>query len=56
MAWQKLNEYYVKLGECPLFSAAIILHPGLGIRYLEINCASDKRAACVGTRRQNRAI
>jgi hypothetical protein len=34
-AWQKLNKYYTKLGDSPLFATAIILHPGLGIRYLE---------------------
>ena len=34
-AWQKLNEYYIKLGESPLFSAAVILHPSLSLRWLE---------------------
>jgi hAT family C-terminal dimerisation region len=34
-AWKKLNEYYIKLGESPLFAAAIILHPGLSLRWLE---------------------
>jgi hypothetical protein len=46
-AWQKLNEYYVKLGESPLFSAAVILHPGLGIRYLEINWATKEQLVWV---------
>jgi hypothetical protein len=50
-AWQKLNEYYTKLGESPLFAASIILHPSLGISYLEVNWASE--AACVGEGRQN---
>ncbi|WDK20960.1 transposase-like protein [Colletotrichum graminicola] len=27
--------YYEKLGDSPLFAASIILHPGLGISYLE---------------------
>jgi hypothetical protein len=34
-AWQKLNEYYTKLGESPLFAAAVILHPGRSLRWLE---------------------
>ncbi|KAK5989279.1 Putative AC9 transposase-like protein [Cladobotryum mycophilum] len=34
-AWSKLNEYYIKLGESPLFAAAVILHPGLSLRWLE---------------------
>jgi hypothetical protein len=46
-AWQKLNEYYVKMGESPLFSAAIILHPGLGIRYLEINRSTEEQLVWV---------
>ena len=46
-AWQKLNEYYIKLGESPLFAAAIILHPGLGVRYLEINWATEEQLVWV---------
>jgi len=34
-AWKKLNEYYAKLGNSPLFAAAVILHPRLGISWLE---------------------
>ena len=34
--WQKLNEYYTKLEKSPLFTAAVILYPGRGIRWLEI--------------------
>lgn len=34
-AWQKLNQYYTKLGESPLFAAAVILHPGRSLRWLE---------------------
>ncbi|KAK8007211.1 hypothetical protein PG989_001201 [Apiospora arundinis] len=33
--WKKLNEYYAKLGNSPLFAAAVILHPRLGISWLE---------------------
>lgn len=36
-AWQKLNEYYTKLGESPLFAASIILHPALGMACPEMN-------------------
>ncbi|GAA5971713.1 hypothetical protein JCM21900_003560 [Sporobolomyces salmonicolor] len=30
----KLFFYYGKTGDCPCYAAAILLHPGLGIRYL----------------------
>ncbi|GAA5946725.1 hypothetical protein JCM1841_005391 [Sporobolomyces salmonicolor] len=30
----KLFFYYGKTGDCPYYAAAILLHPGLGIRYL----------------------
>ncbi|KAF5482734.1 putative AC transposase [Colletotrichum fructicola] len=33
-AWQKLFDYYDLLGDSPLFSGAIILHPSYGISYL----------------------
>ncbi|KAJ3577745.1 hypothetical protein NPX13_g2821 [Xylaria arbuscula] len=33
--WKKLNEYYTKLEESPLYAASVILHPGLGFRWLE---------------------
>ena len=39
-AWVKLNEYYTLLGESPLYAASIILHPGLGISFLEANWTS----------------
>lgn len=29
-AWQVLNKYYTKLGDSPLYAAAITLHPGQG--------------------------
>ncbi|KAF6782650.1 transposase-like protein [Colletotrichum musicola] len=35
LAWQKLSSYYTKLEESPLFPASVILHPSLGISYLE---------------------
>lgn len=34
-AWQKLNDYYEKLDNSPLFAAAVILHPGRSFRWLE---------------------
>ena len=42
-AWQKLNEYYTKLGSSPLFAAAVILHPGRSIRWLEDRWSSDEQ-------------
>lgn len=44
-AWVKLNEYYTLLGESPLYAASIILHPGLGIRFLEANWTSTVQLA-----------
>ncbi|CEJ95182.1 hypothetical protein VHEMI10679 [[Torrubiella] hemipterigena] len=32
-AWQKLNDYYIKLGDSPLFAAAVILHPNYSLRW-----------------------
>jgi hypothetical protein len=46
-AWQKLNEYYTKLGESPLFAASIILHPALGMSYLEMNWATEAQLVWV---------
>ena len=39
-AWVKLDQYYTLLGQSPLFAAAIILHPGLGLPFLEANWTS----------------
>ncbi|KAL6406036.1 hypothetical protein AUP68_10597 [Ilyonectria robusta] len=39
----KANEYYNKLGESPLFSAAIILHPALNLTWLEANWAAPEQ-------------
>ena len=33
-AWNKLNEYYTKLADCPMFTAAVILNPYLDLRWL----------------------
>ncbi|KAL3584733.1 hypothetical protein FPOAC2_14514 [Fusarium poae] len=41
--WKKLNEYYDKLGESPLFAAAIILHPRFGISWLEATWVSEEQ-------------
>ncbi|KAL0929974.1 transposase-like protein [Colletotrichum truncatum] len=30
-----MASYYERVGDSPLFAASIILHPGLGISYLE---------------------
>ena len=43
----ELNEYYTKLGESPLFAASIILHPSLGMSYLEVNWASEEQLVWV---------
>lgn len=34
-AWSKLNTYYTKLADSPLFAASIILHPEYSLTYLE---------------------
>lgn len=44
-AWQKLNQYYVKLGESPLFAAAVILHPGRSLRWLETRWNTGEQLA-----------
>jgi hypothetical protein len=44
-AWQKLNQYYTKLGESPLFAAAVILHPGRSLRWLETRWNSGDQLA-----------
>jgi hypothetical protein len=41
--WKKLNEYYTKLGATPLYSAAVILHPALGFRWLETQWATSEQ-------------
>jgi hypothetical protein len=42
-AWVKANEYYDKLGESPLFSAAVVLHPALNLTWLEANWAAPEQ-------------
>ena len=42
-AWIKLNEYYMLLGQSPLFAASIILNPDLGLRWLEANWTSPEQ-------------
>jgi hypothetical protein len=46
-ALQKLNGYYTKLGESPLFAASIILHPALAMSYLEANWATEEQLVWV---------
>ena len=33
--WSKLNDYYTRLVDSPLFAASVILHPGYNLRWLE---------------------
>jgi hypothetical protein len=35
LAWQKLNEYYIKTDQSPVYVAAVVLHPGLKWKWLE---------------------
>ena len=35
LGWQKLNDYYSKLDETPVYVAAVVLHPRMKWRYLE---------------------
>ncbi|KAG8665258.1 uncharacterized protein FPOAC1_013237 [Fusarium poae] len=53
--WKKLNEYYDKLGESPLFAAAIILHPRFGISWLEATWVSEEQTR-LGTVRGNNEV
>ena len=45
--WKKLDEYYSKLGESPLFAAAVILHPRFGISWLEATWATEEQLAWI---------
>ncbi|KAL9560708.1 hypothetical protein ACKAV7_015199 [Fusarium commune] len=45
--WKKLDKYYSKLGESPLFAAAVILHPRFGISWLEATWATEEQLAWV---------
>ncbi|KAK5994684.1 Putative AC9 transposase-like protein [Cladobotryum mycophilum] len=42
-AWQKLNEYYIRLGDSPLYAASVILHPSFGYRWLEDRWNSEEQ-------------
>jgi hypothetical protein len=35
LAWQKMNDYYTKLDNTPLYVAAVVLHPRLKWRWIE---------------------
>ena len=35
LAWQKLDEYYSKTDQSPVYVAAVVLHPGLKWTWLE---------------------
>ncbi|OHW95676.1 transposase-like protein [Colletotrichum incanum] len=45
--WKKLDEYYSKVGESPLFAAAVILHPRFGIGWLEATWVTEEQVAWV---------
>ncbi|KAJ3455655.1 hypothetical protein MRS44_017137 [Fusarium solani] len=45
--WKKLDEYYAKLGESPLFAAAVVLHPRFGISWLEAAWVSKEQLTWV---------
>jgi hypothetical protein len=45
--WKKLDEYYSKLGESPLFAAAVVLHPRFGISWLEATWVTEEQLAWV---------
>ncbi|OAQ60058.1 transposase-like protein [Purpureocillium lilacinum] len=45
--WKKLDEYHSKLGESPLFAAAIILHPRFGLEWLEATWVAEEQLAWV---------
>ena len=34
LAWAKLNKYYTKLDETPIYYAAMVLHPGIQWSFL----------------------
>lgn len=42
LGWQKLNEYYNKLDETPVYVAAVVLHPRMKWRYLEKRWADEE--------------
>jgi hypothetical protein len=51
-AWFKLNKYYKRLEESPLFAAAVILHPGYGINWLSKHWVTPEGAGWIITARE----
>ncbi|KZL84608.1 transposase-like protein [Colletotrichum incanum] len=47
LAWQKLFRYYDRLSDSPLYAAAVILQPALGISYLRSVWAGDHQRGWV---------
>ncbi|KAF5482903.1 putative AC9 transposase [Colletotrichum fructicola] len=41
--WKKLDEYYALTEESPLYAAALLLHPGFNMKYLEKNWRSPRQ-------------
>lgn len=41
--WKKLNEYYTKIGASPLYAAAVILNPKMGLPWLEAQWTSPQQ-------------
>ncbi|KAM4060430.1 transposase-like protein [Hirsutella rhossiliensis] len=55
LGWRKLDKYYAKLIECPIYYSAIALHPALRLQWFEEAWA--QRPECVAeARRIVRAI
>lgn len=45
-AWAKLNKYYVKLDETPVYYAATVLHPGIKWAFLSTAYAGRQEWLC----------
>ncbi|KAF6804546.1 transposase-like protein [Colletotrichum musicola] len=50
--WKKLNQYYKTLEESPLYASAVILHPGMGFRWLEAIWTSGEQLIWLGDAKQ----
>jgi hypothetical protein len=50
--WKKLNEYYTKLEDSPLYAAAMILHPRLNIRWLEKTWTEEAQCSWLRTAKE----
>ncbi|KAK5132583.1 hypothetical protein LTR08_008842 [Meristemomyces frigidus] len=48
LCWQELNDCYSKLDNTPIYVAAIILHPGMKLRYLERKWTAIRKTVWVG--------